>query len=214
MLEKHKKITGVKSMLTPFVEENKVLLVHGESGVGKTIFIIKHLNDNNIKPLLLDLDDNEEEELAALNCNCDMIDGYSLIGQDSTAEELAALKGKVLIIDTWYKFHTEAGSEAKAYKDIEKMTALGITVIVLAHTIPYSGKEDKPEMADEIYRHIKGRLYIRKTTLKTMVEYHLLVEKIRGYKGDKLVFIRRDMSKEAKLKQAADKKKENEKKGK
>lgn len=191
VLEKYKKKEGAKSMLTPLVEENKILLIHGESGAGKTVFIVKHLNENGITPLLFDLDDNEAEELEGLNCKCDMVDGYAMLESMEDAD-VEALKGKVVIIDTWKLFQTEVGSEILAHEVLKNMCKLGVTVVVIAHTTPFSGQNDKPDVLDEIYRHIKGRLYIRKTTLKNAVEYHLLIEKIRGYKGDKIVLIRAD----------------------
>ena len=191
VLNKYKKNDGAKNMLTPLVEENKILLIHGESGAGKTVYAIKHLNENGIIPLLLDLDDNEAEELESLGCKCDMVDGYAMI-EAMEDEDVDALKGKVVIIDTWTLFWSEIGDETLAHQVLKNMCAKGVTVIVAAHTTPYSGKEDKPQMLDEIYRHIKGRLYVRKTTLKNMVEYHLLVEKVRGYKGTKIELIRSD----------------------
>jgi len=194
LLLQYKKKDGGKSMLTPLIEENKITLIHGESGAGKTIFILKHLNEHGIQPLLLDLDDNEVEELEALDCECDMIDGYSIIEslKKDGMPEIQALTGKVVIIDTWYLFYTEIGSEEIAYEVLKEMTKHNITVIIVAHTVAYSGKNDRPDIKDEIYKHIKGRLYIRKTSLKNTIEYHLIVEKIRGYKGDKILLIRED----------------------
>ncbi len=198
VLNKYKKKDGAKSMLTPLVEENKILLIHGESGAGKTVFAIKHLNGYDIMPLLFDLDDNEMEELNSLDCKCDMIDGYALIddmlADEDTDEVFEAMTGKVVIIDTWQLFHSAVGGEEVAHALMVKMTEMGITVIVAAHTTSYAGKEDRADMQESVYRHIKGRLYIRKTTKKYEVQYHLLVEKIRGYKGSKMELIRIDES--------------------
>ena len=48
LLSKHIKTLEEKDMLTSILEKNKVALIHGESGSGKTVFAIKHLNDNKI----------------------------------------------------------------------------------------------------------------------------------------------------------------------
>ena len=43
LLSKHIKTLEEKDMLTSILEKNKVALIHGESGSGKTVFAIKHL---------------------------------------------------------------------------------------------------------------------------------------------------------------------------
>lgn len=48
-----------KDMITDLVD-NGINLLYGESGVGKTYSMIKHLNQNNIKPILVDFDNNKK----------------------------------------------------------------------------------------------------------------------------------------------------------
>ena len=182
-------------MLSTYIEKNKITLIHGESGSGKSIFAVKELNEAGIKPVYIDFDDNELNEFRTLNCECDLIEGETFfddfIGKNYYNLELwNHLKDKVVIIDTWTLFSAYCGSELNAHRIVKDLIRLGSTVIILAHTTPYSGKEDKPEMEDKIYRHIKARLYIRRTTLKSKIEYHLIIEKLRGHQGDKMMLLR------------------------
>ena len=190
-LSKYIKIKEEKEMLTPYIEKNKITLIHGESGSGKTVFILEHLNSNAITPILLDFDDNEPEEIKEMSLECTLVDGELFM--EDYPDNLSLLENQVVIIDTWTLFHKYIGDENTAYNMLKKWTEkYNITIIILAHTQPFSGKEDKPEVADHIYRHIKARLYIRRTTLKSSIEYHLLIEKLRGYKGNKIIELRKE----------------------
>ena len=191
VLIKYAKKEVKKSMLTPLIEENKIMLLHGESGSGKTTYIIQHLNEHDITPVLWDFDDNEAEELESNNCSADIVDGYAML--KATEDEIKTLAGRVVVFDTWQLLQSEVGGEEVAYHMLKEFTKYGITVVIVAHTVPYSGKEDRPDVKDEIYKHIKGRLYIRKTSLKNTIEYHLIIEKVRGYKGSKIKLLREDM---------------------
>lgn len=44
--------------ITPLIAKGKKHILYGEAGSGKTVSIIKHLNRHNIKPNVLDFDDN------------------------------------------------------------------------------------------------------------------------------------------------------------
>jgi len=208
-LKKLRKRKEKKIMLTDLIEEKKITLIHGESGNGKSVWIVKHLNDKGIIPIIIDFDDNEVEEFESMNIKAELLDGdrfiETMISDSKDKEELVKeIDGKVLVFDTWslyvdtLKYSVEQSNneikiklkEEYAKLMLDKLTEIGATIIIIAHTKPYSGKEDMPDMDPEIYRHIKGRLHIRKSTLKTKVEYHLIVEKVRGYKGETIIEIR------------------------
>lgn len=195
LLDKHIKQEESKDMLTNIIEKNKITLVHGESGSGKTIFAIKHLNEFDIEPILVDFDDNTQAELKEVGVKALIVDGHPFMTEllDLTnGEELRKeLNGSVLIIDTWSLFYKELEiSEDDALKLLEKLTEVGLTIIVASHTTIYSGKEDSPDVSPFVYRHIKSRFYIRRTTLKSKIEYDLIIEKSRGYKGPKIISLR------------------------
>ena len=201
MLTKYYKKEIEKVMLSEYIEQYKTTIVHGESGSGKSIFAVKELNDAGITPVYIDLDDNEINEFETLDAKCELLDGYDFLKDliifdddeniiELNNELIEHLKDKVVIIDTWTLFSGFCGSEYKAYDITKILNKNNITVIILAHTIPYSGKDDKPEIADKIYRHIKARLHIRITKLKTKTEYHLIIEKLRGFLGNKIKLLR------------------------
>ena len=192
-IHEYKKKEHQKMMLTPLIEESKITLLHGESGSGKTMFAIKHLNKNNIIPLLIDFDDNEDDELKELGLKAENIDG-EMFADDlmNKHSDKKILKDLVLIIDTWTLFCRYIGKEEiDAISILHKLSEEhSATIIILSHTVAFSGKEDKPDMDNNVYRHIKSRLYIRRTTLKSSIEYDLIIEKLRGYNGTKLLNIR------------------------
>lgn len=196
MLEDFIKIEKDKAMLTELIEENKITLLHGESGTGKTVFILKHLNVNNIEPFLVDFDDNTQNEMEQLNIKTTILDGEKfmemLLSDENGVTLRERYRGAVLIIDTWTLFITTMFSkdEDKAFKKINKLASKGFTIILTAHSKEYSGKEAIPDVKAEVYKHIKARLYIRKTTLKKFIEFHLLIEKLRGHKGSKIRLLR------------------------
>jgi archaellum biogenesis ATPase FlaH len=189
-------------MITEYIEQNKITLIHGESGSGKTIFAIKHLNKNNIEPTLLDFDDNYEDELAKLGCKVEGIADGDLffdelirnkVDDDGTNKIALFLKDKVVIIDTWRLFSNHIKDEHKAIDILNLLTdKYNVTIILLAHTEQFSGKNDEPDMSRDIYSHIKGRLYIRKIMLTNSIKYDLIIEKLRGYIGPKIINIREE----------------------
>lgn len=195
LLSKHIKTLEEKDMLTSILEKNKVALIHGESGSGKTVFAIKHLNDNKIIPILVDFDDNCQQEMKENGIETIIVDGYTFmkeildIGKGKDLRD--SISGSVLIIDTWTLFCKEMDyDEHQAIDMINKLSNSGFTIIILAHTKPFSGKEDVPDVDGKIYKHIKSRFYIRRTTLKSQIEYDLIIEKARGYKGKKIISLR------------------------
>ncbi len=193
ILEQFRPVAEPRVMLTELIEKNKTTLIHGESGAGKTVFSIEHLNLDGVKPILIDFDDNGQESLNDMGLKVDVLDGAALITElidNRNNDVLAALRDEVVIIDTWTLFARHCGSEELAKKHMDTLNDNGITIIIVSHTKPYSNKEDVPDMESNVYRHIKARLYIRKTSLKAAVEFHLIVEKVRGFKGNPIQLIR------------------------
>ena len=64
-----------KQMLTEFIEEHKITLLHGDSGSGKSVWIAKHLNEQDIVPIFIDFDDNEVAEFESLGISAKLLDG-------------------------------------------------------------------------------------------------------------------------------------------
>lgn len=71
--------------------------------------------------------------------------------------------------------------------DIIEFSKYEKTVIVIAHTIYYSGKGVVPEVDFQWSNHLGCRLHLHKDILKTKTNCYLEVEKLRGYKGDDVI---------------------------
>ena len=190
-----------KSMLTDLIEENKITLIHGESGSGKSVFAVKHLNENRIEPFIADFDDNNPRELELNGLKARLLDGSKFLRyllyegpkEIPKKDELLELyRGAVIVIDTWTLFVRELyeGEELHALLALQRVSALGFTFIVISHTNEFAGKEPVPDVSPEVYRHMKARLYIRRNTRTNDISYDLLIEKLKGYKGPKSLNIR------------------------
>lgn len=201
LIKKFIKKNKGRPMLTEFLEKDKVNLIHGESGSGKTYYILKHLNENKVPSYLADFDDNQQIVLNEQGLNTTVLDGnkflkYLLYFGDKevpiSKQLLEETVGKVIIIDTWALFVRELfdGDELEALLNLQRVASTGITFIVLAHTISFSGKDAIPEMDSKVYKHINTRLYIRRVTRTNDIVYDLIVEKVRGYSGPKILPIR------------------------
>lgn len=191
------------NMLTPYISENDTALIYGQSGSGKTQFIVNHLNENNIVPILIDFDNNQTSHFKAVNQKSEVlivegVDFLSAILKKSNSQLRQDLKGKVLILDTWVLINVwfnERGTpltEQQVYKKLKtlKDNIEDCTIIIIAHADCFGSKEDKPEMDSAVYNHIDTRLNIKVHTTTTKRTYTLFVEKVRGYTGEKIRLLR------------------------
>ena len=162
----------------------KTTLLHGRSGCGKTYSILRFLIENDIEPVFIDFDYNDEYD----DMNILHIDGHKLgtsIKEGTTAVKAVAkaLKGKTVVIDTYAK--------AKEYLSVENLCSIfdenGITTIVIAHTTYYSGKPPEPGCDEVFANHVGCRLLLEHTVKKTKCETHLYIEKLRGYTGSEII---------------------------
>ena len=198
--------------LTGYFKYNQCILVHGESGSGKTIFTIQECNKSDIKPILVDYDNNSLMNLQELNADAIIVNGSEfmkalLSNRTKRSKTLyekhedfrCQMSGAVLIIDTWHLFNMDnGGKEVNSKKLIDYLIEnYNMTIILISHTLIFSGKDAIPDMNDKIYKHIDNRFYIRKTTLKSKIEFHLVFEKLRGYTGDLIKQIRKEEIKDA-----------------
>jgi len=161
-------------LIGDLIPRDKVTLLHGRSGCGKTFSILKFFIEHGIEPVLLDFDDNEIID-GALHIDGDMfIRGIK--GNDALQMELDK---KVVIIDTY----AMAALSLKKHLDItveQFVASLDATVVVIAHTVYYSGKPAEPAVPFEFANHVACRLHLHNDVKMTKVNDYLEVEKLRG----------------------------------
>jgi len=179
--------TGSYTMLGDLIPKNKVTLLHGKSGAGKTLSIIKYFENLDIEPVLIDFDDNISYSTRKIL----HLDGYKFLNyylSDKTQEEvLDLLKGKVVIIDTYAKCNLaleEREVKLKTQDIATKLSDYGITVVVIAHSNIFAGKAPEPDTDNVFANHVACRLFLNYKIVKKKPEIQLIIEKLRNKPAD------------------------------
>jgi len=159
-------------MLAQVFRKNKVNLLYGESGCGKTVSAIKALNNEGIEPILFDFDDNDSPEQN--ECSYLHIDGYKALAD----KNMTIPVDKVIIVDTWHTFKS-AGGEISL---LDRMAEHN-TVIIIDHNRDLSGKRDIPMMDEALVNHLGSKLWLERSMNKAGTHHNLHIKKCRGYKG-------------------------------
>ncbi len=160
-------------MLAQVFRQNKINLLYGESGCGKTVSAIKALNAEGIEPILFDLDDNDSP--AQNQCSYLHIDGYKALANKTITMPI----DRVIIVDTWHMFESAGGTIAKL-----ELMAENNTVILIDHNKDIATKKDIPMMSEELVNHLGSKLWLERTYSTTKGTHHNLhIKKCRGYQG-------------------------------
>ncbi len=165
------------------IPKNKITLLHGRSGSGKTMSILKYLISHGIEPIFIDFDSNDEyDEMEIVH-----IDGYEfmehMVDKDKNKRMLQELKNECIVIDTYallQSYLDDKKPEAQISKLLNIFTKHDITSIIVAHTIYYSGKPAEPDVPFIFANHVACRLHLHNEVKKTKTEVYLEVEKLRG----------------------------------
>jgi len=177
MFSKYKYIKGdVIKTIGGLIPIHKTTLLHGRSGSGKTLSIIKFLIEHNQKIMLMDFDTNDEYN------DMDMVhvDGYKMVQAIKSKEiKPTAFKGYVVIIDTYTK--CDAALKDMSVEDLAKgLNKGGATVVVIAHTDYFSGKPAEPQTDKVFANHCACRLHLHNDVKLTKTTVYLEIEKLRG----------------------------------
>ena len=173
------KATNMK-LIGDLIPEGKTTLIHGRSGSGKTLSIIKYMIQHGVKPLFIDFDYNDEYD----DMNMVHIDGFKLVEEIAKGNEdiFKLLQSQVVIVDTYRK--ASMALEEKELYDVvtlcDKINSLGSTVVVVSHTSYYSGKPAEPDCDITFANHVACRLHLHNEVKKTKTDINLEVEKLRG----------------------------------
>ena len=163
------------------IPKHKTTLLHGRSGCGKTLGIIKFLNEQKEDIYFIDFDDNSiYSNLVALH-----IDGHKLIEgiKENGYKAVKELKNKTIIMDTYALLQLALSGEdtIEFIQNIESL--FNPTLIIIAHTTMFAGKANVPDVDNIFANHVACRLQLFKNVLAKRVDIYLEVEKLRGYKG-------------------------------
>ena len=175
--------------------KNRLTLLHGQQGSGKTYSTIKCLNGVGITPLYIDLDGTTGiSNLSLYRISQDYL--LRLFEEDSESN----IEGEVLIIDIYTRlvpiFEEKKWNDQEITKQLERLvTRFNITLIVIGHTQSYVNRDglfhDNTTLArgaaEELFlekKLVKGKA-ATKTTKATpsKIEYTLYINKGRGNGG-------------------------------
>ncbi len=157
----------------------KVTLLHGRSGCGKTLSILKYMISHDVKPIFIDFDSNDEYN----SMNIVHVDGYRLIDvMKESKSVLNEFKNQTIVIDTYIKANQTLldNDIGDIHSLIDALTDRGSTVIVIAHTSYYSGKPAEPDVDVVFANHVACRLHLHNEVKQTKTSIWLEIEKLRG----------------------------------
>ncbi len=168
------------------IPSNKLTLITGLPGTGKSYTTVKFLNSHMVKPIVINLDNSPFEELTA--------DTYDhLVFHKLIDFKYDDLEGKVVIIDTYSNISLDMADDEITHLFLRMVEEYGITLIVIAHTENYASNDavftDNVPLVRNAYEHIhmsKQTSSDRATKDKT-IHYHSFINKGRSSGGAKVI---------------------------
>ena len=133
--------------LVGLMEKGGVGLLYGESGLGKTVFAIKHACKHfGNQVALIDFDDNPRVDILD-DVEYLHIDGKMLIDR---LDDIDIPDGYVMIVDTYRMLEQTAGSVGDVIELLNKSGSN--TVIVIAHSKDLATRRDLADV-DEVWKN-------------------------------------------------------------
>ena len=161
------------------IPKGKTTLLHGRSGCGKTLSILKYLINHEQEPYFIDFDSNDEyNDMGIVH-----VDGYKFVDMAAKDKNIIDIfSNKVVVIDTYVKANQtlKAQDVMDIHSLIDGLTDRGSTVIVIAHTSYFSGKPAEPDVDVVFANHVACRLHLHNEVKQTKTNIYLEVEKLRG----------------------------------
>lgn len=179
------------------IPKNKLTLLAGLAGTGKTYSLIKFFNLLNICPLYVNLDYTSIGELSANQYD------ETLLHHLLIAKDLSGIENSILIIDTYQRFQDYLQSALRLVGDSLRQYASDVleqaaehyqcTIIVIGRPEYYVGKDgifkDNPILVRNAaeYLHLDSVLPRGKSGTTTDIEYKLTVKKGRANGGTRII---------------------------
>jgi hypothetical protein len=185
--------------------KNGINLLYGPSGVGKTISTMKAINRDNIKPILIDFDNNLDPSI--FDIEADVVDGSKFmdrliteiveLDRDDSIDKTDFLKipnNRVFIIDTykmfeyWFlRFKEQTGKDFFKWMKKESKNS---TFIIIGHSKDLATRRDIPDAPEEFVNHCDSKmmLSLAKEDKKSDPVPTLHIMKLRAYEGPSMLF--------------------------
>lgn len=183
------------------IPENKITLLHGLPGTGKTYSLIKFLNKHNIEPIYFNLDYTSIGSLKTKMFDEEVLKEFLLKKYDS-------LNGEVVIIDTYIRMEDvldkalegtvhqlpKKEKELRISNYLEKLQShYNCTFIIIGHPEDYVGRSSVFKDNQTLVRNSYEALYLekiiptKKGTTDKDISYILHIQKGRSYTGQRLI---------------------------
>ncbi len=165
---------------------NELTLLHGLAGSGKSYSCIKSLNEHQVVPIHINLDETAGlDELKTINVGYDFLKNIN---------KITDLKDEVIIIDTYTRLVQNLGKlkETKISEYLESLTKFG-TIIVIGHTSDFVGRADIFRDNRTLVNNSAEVMWLENTKYKATkiqsayIDYNLHIIKGRGYSGSKII---------------------------
>jgi KaiC/GvpD/RAD55 family RecA-like ATPase len=203
LLNKDRLVIKPVERIATVIPKDRVTLVLGLPGTGKSTTILKALIEDGIKPIWFNMDESDTP-LDTVN-DIDMFDGEYVL--DFINGKFTDLAGSVVVLDTYERIYEmieynnslkEPGDklskeklQASLVHALEDRAKEGITVIVIAHPEEYVGRDgifkDNPSLARRAYEIVSFETRLS-TSMKEMangkgVTNLMYLKKARNYNG-------------------------------
>jgi predicted ATP-dependent serine protease len=185
--------------LTPYkrigglIPENRLTLVTGLPGSGKSFSLLKFLNQEKIKPIYFNLD----EDASLLTMDAIFPDPKHL--SDFLDSKITDLKGHTIVIDTYQrvvdliadKGNTKEFQESFTNNLLKISKEEECTIIVIGHPEDYVGKDsifkDNQSLVRNCHEHIHLDVILPRGKTVTNTVYRTFIKKGRGITGERII---------------------------
>ncbi len=180
------------SRIGNLIPVGKLTLITGLPGTGKSYSTIKFLNKHDIKPLYLNLDESDIDDL-----------DVTMYGPEPLKPlikgELTGLSGEVMIIDTYSRLEEYIGLIGASEKEkSDLVTTLehrcieeNVTIIIIGHPEDYVGKasifKDNQALVRKCAEHIHLDCILPSGKKNNGIHYRMFIKKGRGIGGVAIV---------------------------
>jgi predicted ATP-dependent serine protease len=195
METKEMKIINLKpyNRIGGLIPENKLTLITGLPGTGKSYSLLKFLNQEKIKPIYFNLD--EDASLQTMDAIFPVSEHLS----DFLDSKITDLKGHTIVIDTYQrvvdliakKGNTKEFQESFTKNLLEISKKEKCTIIIIGHPEDYVGKDsifkDNQSLVRNCHEHIHLDVILPRGKTVTEVVYRTFIKKGRGFTGERII---------------------------
>jgi len=176
------------------IPQNKLTLLTGLAGTGKSYTLLKFLNSEGIEPIYFNLDEDsvlQKDFKAIFPDPCHLVDFLN--------DRISDLKGHTIVLDTYQRIVDLATSKGNSIAFQESFTNAMLdiskkhpcTIIVIGHPEDYVGKDgifkDNQSLVRNCHEHIHLDLILPRGKTITKSVHRTFIKKGRGYNGERII---------------------------